>query len=226
MAKERGRRKVRVGAVVSDKMDKTRVVAVPWSQRHRIYGRAIRRLSKFKVHDEENATREGDQVRIVETRPLSKDKRWRIVEILARGEQVDIAPEEVDATLVEEMEQLPKTAAADDVVAEVLAEETEEAEAEEPVAEAEEPAEEEAEEAEEPVAEAEEPAEEEAEEAERESVAEAEEPAAEEAEEAEEPVAEAEEPAAEEAEEAEESRQPKPKSPPLKRRRRPRPKSR
>ena len=114
MAKERGRRKVRVGAVVSDKMDKTRVVAVPWSQRHRVYGRAIRRLSKFKVHDEENATREGDQVRIVETRPLSKDKRWRILEILARGEQVDIAPEEVDATLVEEMEQLPKTAEAED----------------------------------------------------------------------------------------------------------------
>ena len=117
---------MRIGAVISDKMDKTRVVAVPWSQRHRIYKRAIRRLSKFKVHDEENATRMGDQVRIIETRPLSKDKRWRIVEILVRGEQVDVAPEEIDATLVEEMEQLPKTAAAT-VVAEAVVEEPEEA---------------------------------------------------------------------------------------------------
>ena len=116
---------MRIGAVISDKMDKTRVVAVPWSQRHRVYKRAIRRLSKFKVHDEENTTRMGDQVRIIETRPLSKDKRWRIVEILVRGEQVDVAPEEIDATLVEEMEQLPKTAAAT-VVAEAVVEEPDE----------------------------------------------------------------------------------------------------
>ena len=125
MENQRGRRKVRIGAVISDKMDKTRVVAVPWSQRHRVYKRAIRRLSRFKVHDEENSTRMGDQVRIIETRPLSKDKRWRIVEILVRGEQVDVAPEEIDATLVEEMEQLPKTAAAT-VVAEAVVEEPDE----------------------------------------------------------------------------------------------------
>jgi small subunit ribosomal protein S17 len=197
MEKQRGRRKVRIGAVISDKMDKTRVVAVPWSQRHRVYKRAIRRLSKFKVHDEENTTRMGDQVRIIETRPLSKDKRWRIVEILVRGEQVDVAPEEIDATLVEEMEQLPKTAAAT-VVAEAVVEEPDEPPVmEEAPAEADEPADEQ--EAEAPVAEeasaegADEPADEPAAEAPV-----AEEAAAEEAEEpADEPEAEA--PVAEEA---------------------------
>ena len=81
---ERGSRKVRVGKVVSDKMDKTIVVAVERSTRHPLYGKIIRKTKKYKVHDEENACRIGDKVRIMETRPLSKDKRWRLVEIVER----------------------------------------------------------------------------------------------------------------------------------------------
>ncbi len=81
---ERGSRKVRVGKVVSDKMDKTIVVAVERSTRHPLYGKIIRKTKKYKAHDEENACRIGDKVRIMETRPLSKDKRWRLVEIVER----------------------------------------------------------------------------------------------------------------------------------------------
>ncbi|MBM4405260.1 MAG: 30S ribosomal protein S17 [Chloroflexi bacterium] len=93
-------RKERVAVVVSDKMDKTRVVAVQWFRKHPIYGRAVRRLSKFKAHDEKNEARRGDTVRIVETRPLSKDKRWRIVEIITKAPIVDVAPEEIDSELL------------------------------------------------------------------------------------------------------------------------------
>ncbi len=82
---ERGRRKVRVGKVVSDKMDKSRVVAVERYIQHPLYKKYIRRTSKFMAHDENNESREGDIVRIMETRPLSKRKRWRIVEILERA---------------------------------------------------------------------------------------------------------------------------------------------
>ena len=82
---ERGRRKVRIGKVVSDKMDKSRVVAVERYVQHPLYKKYIRRTSKFMAHDENNESREGDIVRIMETRPLSKRKRWRIVEILERA---------------------------------------------------------------------------------------------------------------------------------------------
>lgn len=85
---ERGTRKVRVGTVVSDKMDKTVVVAVETLKRHPLYKKTVRRTKKFKAHDEHNECRIGDRVRIMETRPLSKEKRWRVVEILARGEGV------------------------------------------------------------------------------------------------------------------------------------------
>lgn len=87
---EQGRnmRKVRQGRVVSDKMDKTVVVAVEDRVRHPLYNRTIRKTKKFKAHDEENSCRIGDIVRIMETRPLSKDKRWRVVEILERAEQL------------------------------------------------------------------------------------------------------------------------------------------
>ncbi|MCL6638765.1 MAG: 30S ribosomal protein S17 [Firmicutes bacterium] len=81
-------RKVRTGMVVSDKMDKTVVVAVESLVRHPLYQRTIRRTKKFKAHDEENACRIGDKVKIMETRPLSKEKRWRVVEILDRAEQM------------------------------------------------------------------------------------------------------------------------------------------
>jgi small subunit ribosomal protein S17 len=89
MAVERryGNQKVRIGRVVSDKMDKTVVVAVERLVAHPLYKRRIRRTKKFKAHDEHNACRTGDTVKIVETRPLSKEKRWRVVEILSRAEQ-------------------------------------------------------------------------------------------------------------------------------------------
>ena len=82
---ERGRRKVRIGKVVSDKMDKSRVVAVERYIQHPLYKKYIRRTTKFMAHDENNESREGDIVRIMETRPLSKRKRWRIVEIVERA---------------------------------------------------------------------------------------------------------------------------------------------
>jgi small subunit ribosomal protein S17 len=77
--------KTRVGLVVSDKMSKTRVVAVERSFRHAQYERVIKRTSRFKAHDERNEAHVGDRVLIVETRPLSKDKHWRIKEILERA---------------------------------------------------------------------------------------------------------------------------------------------
>ena len=77
--------KTRVGLVVSDKMSETRVVAVERSFRHAQYERVIKRTSRFKAHDERNEAHVGDRVLIVETRPLSKDKRWRIKEILERA---------------------------------------------------------------------------------------------------------------------------------------------
>lgn len=85
-----GERKTRIGVVVSDRMQKTRVVAVERTFRHPRYQRVVKRTSRFKAHDERGETRVGDKVLIVETRPLSKDKRWRIVRVLApaslRGE--------------------------------------------------------------------------------------------------------------------------------------------
>lgn len=82
---ERNERKVRVGKVVSDKMDKTIVVAVEENVMHKLYGKTIRRTKKFKAHDENNEAKIGDVVRIMETRPLSKDKRWRLVEIVEKA---------------------------------------------------------------------------------------------------------------------------------------------
>jgi small subunit ribosomal protein S17 len=80
-----GKRRTKIGRVVSDKMDKTVVVSVERLQRHPIYKRVIRRSTKFKAHDQDNAARVGDTVRIEESRPLSRDKRWRLVEILGHG---------------------------------------------------------------------------------------------------------------------------------------------
>ena len=77
--------KTRIGLVVSDKMEKTRVVAVERAFRHARYSRVVKRTTRFKAHDERNEARVGDRVLIVETRPLSKDKRWRIKEILGRA---------------------------------------------------------------------------------------------------------------------------------------------
>ena len=85
MAEDRNNRKTRVGIVVSDKMDKTITVAVEDFVRHALYGKSVKVTKKFKAHDEENQCGIGDKVRIMETRPLSKDKRWRLVGIVEKA---------------------------------------------------------------------------------------------------------------------------------------------
>ena len=89
------KRKFRLGQVVSDKMDKTVVVAVETPKRHRLYKKTIKRVVKYKAHDEKNKCRAGDKVIIMETRPLSREKRWRVAEIVAKAEVVEISPEEI-----------------------------------------------------------------------------------------------------------------------------------
>jgi len=82
---DRNARKTRIGLVVSDKMDKTVVVSIERRVQHPVYGKMVRRTKKLKAHDEQNEAKTGDTVRIMETRPLSKDKRWRVVEIIERA---------------------------------------------------------------------------------------------------------------------------------------------
>ncbi|HBI74276.1 MAG TPA: 30S ribosomal protein S17 [Lachnospiraceae bacterium] len=82
---ERNLRKVRVGKVVSNKMDKTIVVAITDNVKHPLYGKIVKRTRKLKAHDENNDCNIGDRVRVMETRPLSKDKRWRLMEIVERA---------------------------------------------------------------------------------------------------------------------------------------------
>lgn len=82
---DRNIRKTNVGTVVSDKMDKTIVVAIKDSVKHKLYKKVVKRTIKFKVHDENNECHIGDRVKIMETRPLSKDKRWRLVEIIEKA---------------------------------------------------------------------------------------------------------------------------------------------
>ena len=81
----RGLRKTKIGKEISDKMDKTIVVAVEGSVRHPLYGKIVKRTYKLKAHDENNECRVGDRVKVMETRPLSKDKRWRLVEIVEKA---------------------------------------------------------------------------------------------------------------------------------------------
>ena len=82
---ERNLRKTRVGLVVSDKMDKTIVVAIKDNVRHPLYKKIIKRTYKLKAHDEENTCKVGDKVEVMETRPLSKDKRWRLINVIERA---------------------------------------------------------------------------------------------------------------------------------------------
>lgn len=84
---QRNDRKTRIGIVVSDKMDKTVVVKVERQFKHPFYGKAVRRTKNFKAHDEQNQYKVGSLVKIVETRPLSKEKRWRVVELISTGEE-------------------------------------------------------------------------------------------------------------------------------------------
>ena len=85
MATERNLRKTRVGLVTSDKMDKTIVVSIVDNVKHPLYGKIVKRTYKLKAHDENNEAKKGDRVRVMETRPLSKDKRWRLVEVIERA---------------------------------------------------------------------------------------------------------------------------------------------
>ena len=90
-----GKRKTRFGRVVSDKMNKTVIVAVDTPRSHPLYKKTIKRAVKYTAHDENNQCQLGDMVRIVETRPLSKDKRWRVAEIITKGEVAEVQPKEI-----------------------------------------------------------------------------------------------------------------------------------
>lgn len=89
------KRKTRIGKIIGDKMDKTVVVAVETLRHHSLYKKTIRRMVKYQAHDEKNECSLGDTVKIMETRPLSKTKRWRVVEIITKGKVVEVQPEEV-----------------------------------------------------------------------------------------------------------------------------------
>lgn len=91
-------RKIRTGRVVSDKMDKTVVVSVEWREQHKLYRRVIKRKRQFKAHDETNDVRFGDLIKIIETRPLSKDKRWMVLEVVERADIAEVQPGEIDET--------------------------------------------------------------------------------------------------------------------------------
>jgi small subunit ribosomal protein S17 len=90
-----GQHKVRMGRVVSDKMDKTVVVAVEVLDHHPLYHKTIKKSVKYKVHDEEKLSKVGDVVKIIETRPLSHDKRWRVGEVITKAEVVEVKPTEI-----------------------------------------------------------------------------------------------------------------------------------
>ena len=89
------KRKTRLGKVIGDKMNKTVVVAVDTPRRHPIYKKTIRRIVKYYAHDENKMSKVGDTVKLEETRPLSKLKRWRVVEVITKGEVAEIKPEEI-----------------------------------------------------------------------------------------------------------------------------------
>jgi small subunit ribosomal protein S17 len=105
-------RKVRVGAVVRTNQDKTAVVEMVWKQRHRIYRKQMRRVARFYIHDPENQCRLGDTVRIEETRPISKNKHWRLLEILERKQVADVRPIDLESDVGQEITQ-PRIVAAE-----------------------------------------------------------------------------------------------------------------
>lgn len=104
--------KLQLGTVVSNKMDKTVVVRIDRHKRHRLYGKTIRVTRRYKAHDEKNECRLGDIVKISETRPLSRDKRWRVVEIVVKGDVAEVAPTEIGASLTGEIRAAQAEAAA------------------------------------------------------------------------------------------------------------------
>lgn len=103
-------RKVRVGSVVGTRMDKTAVVELVWKQRHRVYRKQMRRVTRFYVHDPEEQCQIGDMVRIQETRPISRTKHWRLLNILSRREVVDIRPIELEGDSIIETSEDPSVA--------------------------------------------------------------------------------------------------------------------
>ena len=153
----RSMRKVRVGAVVRTNQDKTAIVEMVWKQRHRIYRKQMRRVARFYVHDEENQCNIGDTVRIEETRRISKNKHWRLLEILERKQVADVRPIDLETDVGQEITQ-PRVVAAEaraEAAAEASEEEAEESVVEETEEEPEAGAEEPEAEPEEPEAEAE-----------------------------------------------------------------------
>ncbi|MXY35609.1 MAG: 30S ribosomal protein S17 [Dehalococcoidia bacterium] len=106
------------GVVVSDKMDKTVVVNVARRKQHALYRKVINRSKRFKAHDAENECNVGDTVRILETRPISKGKRWRVIEILERGDVAEVSPEDIGRSIEEEVQASPTAAAAAEAEAE------------------------------------------------------------------------------------------------------------
>ena len=105
------KRKSRVGRVVSNKMDKTAVVAVETRRHHPIYKKTVRRITRYKAHDERNECQMGDTVRLEETRPLSKEKRWRVAEIVIKVEQLEVRPAELEVEPEETVVDPEETAA-------------------------------------------------------------------------------------------------------------------
>ncbi len=105
-------RKVRVGAVVRTNQDKTAIVEMVWKQRHRIYRKQMRRIARFYIHDPENQCRLGDTVRIEETRRISKNKHWRLLEILERKQVADVRPIDLETDVRQEITQ-PRIVAAE-----------------------------------------------------------------------------------------------------------------
>ena len=115
------RRKVRVGRVVSDRMDKTVVVVIEWRRPHRIYKKAVKRQTRFKAHDPGNECKTGDLVRIIESRPRSRTKRWRVAQILQREEIAEVQPQDIrvedESVLVAERETAPEEGVEEEVEA-------------------------------------------------------------------------------------------------------------
>jgi small subunit ribosomal protein S17 len=104
--------KLQTGIVVSNKMDKTVVVRIDRSKRHRLYGKTQRVTQRYKAHDENNECRLGDVVKIAETRPLSREKRWRVVEVVVKGDVAELAPRDIGANILEETRAAAAEAAA------------------------------------------------------------------------------------------------------------------
>jgi small subunit ribosomal protein S17 len=116
--------KLQTGVVVANKMDKTVVVRIDRQKRHRLYGKTLRVTQRYKAHDEKNECNLGDIVKIAETRPLSREKRWRVVEIVTKGDVAEVAPREIGANIIEETREAAEAEAAAAAPAEAGTDET------------------------------------------------------------------------------------------------------